>query len=216
VATPEIASSLRNAPRNDGHRETQAFPVSVLPIYIYGQSVLRKKARPVRKPGADLASFAGDMIETMRKANGIGLAANQVGDLRRIIVVDAGAIAESEEVPPIAMINPEITGTEGSWPMEEGCLSIPGIREEVVRAENIRVRYLDAALNEQEITAGGLLGRVILHEVDHLDGILFLDHIGTVKRKLLRGRLNKLERGEVDVDYPIVGFTASATGTGPL
>jgi len=189
--------------------------VSVLPIYIYGQSVLRKKARPVRKAAAGIAAFAGDMIETMRKANGIGLAANQVGDLRRIIVVDAGAIAESDTIPAIAMINPEVVTTEGTWPMEEGCLSIPGIREEVVRAEKIRVRFLDTDLQAQEIDADGLLGRVILHEIDHLDGVLFLDHIGTVKRKLLRGRLNKLERGEVDVDYPIVGYSPAATGTDP-
>ena len=189
--------------------------MSVLPIYIYGQSVLRKKARPVRKPAAELVDLAGDMIETMRKANGIGLAANQVGDLRRIIVVDAGAIAESEEIPAIAMINPEVVASEGSWPMEEGCLSIPGIREEVVRAEKIRVRFMDPDLRQQEIDADGTLGRVILHEIDHLDGVLFLDRIGTVKRKLLRGRLNKLERGEVDVDYPIVGFSPPATGTDP-
>ena len=189
--------------------------MSILPIYIYGQSVLRKKARPVKKPTAELADFAGDMVETMRKANGIGLAANQVGDLRRVIVVDAGAIAESEEIPAIAMINPEVVEKEGSWPMEEGCLSIPGIREEVVRAEKIRVRFLDPELREQEIAADGLLGRVILHEIDHLDGVLFLDHLSTVKRKLLRGRLNKLERGEVDVDYPIVGFSPPATGTDP-
>ncbi|HUI09401.1 MAG TPA: peptide deformylase [Bacteroidota bacterium] len=189
--------------------------MSILPIYIYGQSVLRKKARPVRKPTEELAEFAGDMVETMRKANGIGLAANQVGDLRRLIVVDAGAIAESAEIPAIAMVNPEVVEREGSWPMEEGCLSIPGIREEVVRAEKIRVRFMDPGLHERELEADGLLGRVILHEIDHLDGVLFLDHIGTVKRKLLRGRLNKLERGEVDVDYPIVGFNPPSTGSDP-
>ena len=189
--------------------------MSVLPIYIYGQSVLRKKARPVRKPAEEIADFASDMIETMRKANGIGLAANQVGDLRRVIVVDAGVIAESDAVPPIAMINPEVLAVEGSWTMEEGCLSIPEIREEVSRAEKIRVRYLNTDFTEQEISAEGLLGRVILHEIDHLDGVLFLDHIGAVKRKLLRGRLNKLVRGEVDVDYPIVGYSPAATGTDP-
>jgi peptide deformylase len=189
--------------------------VSVLPIYIYGQSVLRKKARPVRKPAQEISVLASDMIETMRKANGIGLAANQVGDLRRVIVVDAGVIAESEEIPPVAMINPEILAEEGSWTIEEGCLSIPEIREEVSRAEKIRVRYLDGGFNVQELAAEGLLGRVILHEIDHLNGVLFLDHLGAVKRKLLRGRLNKLERGEVDVDYPIVGNSLPATGTDP-
>ncbi len=189
--------------------------MSVLPIYIYGQSVLRKKARPVKKPGEEISVLASDMSETMRKANGIGLAANQVGDLHRVIVVDAGVIEESAGVPPIAMINPEVLFEEGTWTMEEGCLSIPDIREEVNRAENIRVRYLDTGFNVQELSAGGLLARVILHEIDHLDGVLFLDHLGAVKRKLLRGRLNKLERGEVEVDYPIVGNSPATTGSDP-
>jgi len=189
--------------------------VSVLPVYIYGQSVLRKKARPVKKPSEEITLLAADMIETMRKANGIGLAANQVGDLRRVIVVDAGVIAESETIPPIAMVNPEVLSQEGTWTMEEGCLSIPEIREEVGRAEKIRVRFLDTGFSVQELSAEGLLGRVILHEIDHLNGVLFLDHLGAVKRKLLRGRLNKLERGEVDVDYPIVGNSLPATGTDP-
>lgn len=189
--------------------------VSVLPIYIYGQSVLRKKARPVRKPAEEISVLAADMIETMRKANGIGLAANQVGELHRVIVVDAGAIEEAAGVPPIAMINPEVLAEEGTWTMEEGCLSIPDIREEVNRAERIRVRYLDTGFTVREVSAEGLLGRVMLHEIDHLNGVLFLDHLGAVRRKLLRGRLNKLERGEVDVDYPIVGNSPPATGTDP-
>jgi len=189
--------------------------VSVLPIYIYGQSVLRKKARAVKTPSEEMSVLADDMIETMRKANGIGLAANQVGDLRRIIVVDAGVIAESETVPPLAMINPEILTREGTWTIEEGCLSIPEIREEVERAEKVLVRYHDPAFTIHELEADGLLARVILHEIDHLNGVLFLDHLGAVKRKLLRGRLNKLERGEVDVDYPIVGNSMPATGTDP-
>ena len=189
--------------------------MSVLPIYIYGQSILRKKARLVRNPSGELSAFAADMIETMRKANGIGLAANQVGDLRRVIVVDAGAIEESAETPPMALINPEVLAGEGSWTMEEGCLSIPEIREEVTRFEKIHMRFMDTDFNIREISADGLLCRVILHEIDHLDGVLFLDHLSTVRRKLLRGRLNKLEHGEVEVDYPIVGSSQPATGTDP-
>ena len=189
--------------------------MSVLPIYIYGQSILRKKARPVKQPSEEISLLASDMLETMRKANGIGLAANQVADLHRLIVVDAGVIAESEELPPIAMVNPEILSEEGTWTIEEGCLSIPEIREEVTRTEKILVRYLDPGFEMKELAAEGLLARVILHEVDHLNGVLFLDHLGAVKRKLLRGRLNKLERGEVDVDYPIVGNSLPATGTDP-
>jgi len=96
--------------------------------------------------------------------------------------------------------------------MEEGCLSIPELREEVNRAESIRVRYRDLAFEEREFTAGGLIGRVILHEIDHLNGVLFIDHLSAVRRKLLRGRLNKISQGAVEVDYPIVGKSSSGDG----
>jgi len=177
------------------------------------EPVLYRKARAVKKFDQDLQTLIDDMIETMRVANGIGLAANQVGDLRRVIVVDVGAAEETKDQQPLAMINPEVVSVEGSWPMEEGCLSIPGIREEVVRPEAIRVRFRDRDFSEQEISAGGTLGRVILHEIDHLNGVLFIDRLSGVRRKLLRGRLNKIQRGEVEVDYPIVGSTPPATGT---
>ena len=202
--------------------------MSTLPIYLYGTEVLRKKAKPIQKLDDAAIKLMYDLAETMRKANGIGLAATQVGELRRMLVVDVSAIErgakeEDEGTPPqtehesrvLVMINPEIKAVEGSVTMEEGCLSIPDIREEVNRAEKIRVRYLDTGFNVQELSAEGLLGRVMLHEIDHLNGVLFLDHLGAVKRKLLRGRLNKLERGEVDVDYPIVGNSQPATGTDP-
>jgi peptide deformylase len=179
--------------------------VSVLPIYLFGQSVLRKKARPVKHGDAGLVRIAADMVETMRQANGIGLAANQVGDLRRVIVIDLSVMDETKEQPPLAMVNPEILDEEGEWAMEEGCLSIPELREEVTRAERVRVRFRDLEFKEQERTASGLFGRVILHEIDHLNGVLFVDHLNAMKRKLLRGRLNKIARGEVEVDYPIVG-----------
>jgi peptide deformylase len=144
------------------------------------------------------------MLETMRKANGIGLAGNQVGLLQRIIVVDIADADEFKNVPPLIMLNPEVVGEEGEWAMEEGCLSIPEIREEVVRPETIHVRYNDPDFEQCEIEARGLLGRVILHEIDHLNGVLFIDHLSGLKRKMLRGRLNKIRRGETEVTYPIV------------
>ncbi len=178
--------------------------MSVLPIFVLDQSVLRKKAKPVRHVDGTLATLARDMLETMQKANGIGLAANQVGSLQRIIVVDISGMEESSEVPSIVMVNPAVVEEEGCWSMEEGCLSIPDIREEVERAERIRVRFRDLEFAEKEMEADGLLGRVILHEIDHLNGVLFIDRIGSVKRKLLRGRLNKLRRGDFEVAYPVV------------
>lgn len=178
--------------------------MAILPIYIYDQSILRKKARPVKAANDDLAALAANMLETMHKASGIGLAANQVGSLDRIIVVDLSGMEEAKDFVPLVMLNPEVVGEEGKWVVEEGCLSIPGIREEVERADRIRVRYRDLTFTEREIEAEGMTGRVILHEIDHLNGILFFDHLSAVKRKLLRGRLNKIKRGEIEVDYPIV------------
>lgn len=194
--------------------------MAILPIYIYGQAVLRKRAKPVRAVNDDLRKFVDDMFETMHHASGIGLAANQVGSLERIIVVDISDVDEKHHegvgeaadrvkkenvgVEKLVLINPEVIESSGTWKMEEGCLSIPDIRDEVERAETIRVRYKDLDFNDQEVRASGLLGRVLLHEIDHLNGVLFIDRVGDVKRKLMRGRLNKLERGEVETKYPIV------------
>jgi peptide deformylase len=190
--------------------------LSILPIYIYDQPVLRKKAKPVRNVDDEIIRLASDMMETMHVANGIGLAANQVGSLQRIIVVDVSGMDETKELKPLVMLNPEILHEEGSLVMEEGCLSIPDIREEVDRAETIRVRYRDLQLNEQVLEADGLLSRVILHEVDHLNGILFIDRLGAVKRKLLRGRLNRMRKGEVEVNYPVVMETEAHAVHPPL
>ena len=178
--------------------------MSVLPVYIYDDPVLRKKAKAIRGADENITTLARDMFETMHKAGGVGLAANQVGSLHRIIVVDISVMEETKEVAPIALLNPEVVQEDGLWLIEEGCLSIPGIREEVERAEKIRVRYRDLEFKDQLLEADGLMARVILHEIDHLNGVLFIDHIGAVRRKLFRGRLNKLRRGEVEVDYPIV------------
>jgi peptide deformylase len=178
--------------------------VAILPIYVYDQPILRKKARPVKAASEELSVLASDMLETMHKANGIGLAANQVGSLERVIVVDMSGMEEVKDFVPLIMLNPEVIEMEGKWVLEEGCLSIPEVREEVERADRIKVRFRDLSFSEREIEAEGMLGRVIQHEIDHLNGILFFDHLNAVKRKLLRGRLNKIKRGEIEVDYPVV------------
>ena len=181
--------------------------MSVLPIYIYGQPALRKKARPIKQIDDELVKLVDDMFETVRKANGVGLAANQVGSLRRVIVVDISETEEGESQPPIVLFNPEIVEDSGAWVMEEGCLSIPEIRDEVERPEHIRVKYMDRDFQERELSASGMLARVLQHEIDHLNGVLFIDHLGAVKKKFLKGRLNKIQRGEVEVTYPIVTDT---------
>jgi peptide deformylase len=176
----------------------------ILPIYLLGQGVLRRKAKPVKSATPELVRFAADMVVTMRKANGIGLAANQVGDLRRVIVVDTGAMEENRTESALVLVNPEIMTETGESTMEEGCLSIPDIREDVIRPDAVRVRYRDLEFNEHEIEVEGLLARVIQHELDHINGILFIDHLNAVKRKLLRGRLNKITHGAVEVEYPVI------------
>jgi len=104
----------------------------------------------------------------------------------------------------MALINPEVIFEEGSSIMEEGCLSIPDVRDEVERPEKITVRFRDLDWNEQKIDLEGFPARVVLHEIDHLDGVLFIDHLPLLKRKLLRGRLNKIRKGEIEVRYPII------------
>jgi peptide deformylase len=178
--------------------------VALLPIYTYNHPVLRKKARLIKRPSDDLSELAGNMLETMHRANGIGLAANQVGSLQRIIVVDISGTDGVDTIEPLVMVNPEVVDKEGQWAIEEGCLSIPELRHEVQRPEKVHLRFRDLSYDQREIEAYGLLGRVILHEIDHLNGVLFIDHINAIKRKLLKGRLNKIDRGEIEVGYDVV------------
>jgi peptide deformylase len=193
--------------------------MSVLPIYLFGTEVLKKKARPVKNLDDTTIRLVYDMFETMHKANGIGLAANQVGDLRRVITVDIADVSEpsaegemensahptSAGLPrALTIINPEVVSEEGRWSIDEGCLSLPEVRSEVERAEKVRIRFRDADFKEQEIFADGLLARVILHEIDHLNGILFVDRIAKTRRGLLLPRLRKIRKGEIETNYPIV------------
>jgi len=144
------------------------------------------------------------MFATMRNAHGIGLAANQVGLLERIVVVDISDMEEGQEVPPFVLLNPEVVEEKGKWVMEEGCLSIPEIRSEVERAESIRLKFRNINFEETEIVTEGLLARVLLHEIDHLNGILFIDRIDADVLKAMKGRLNKVSKGDGEIAYPVV------------
>ena len=178
--------------------------VSLLPIYLYGSDVLKKKAARMTEVTDDDIRLIQDMLETMREANGIGLAATQVGELKQLLVIDLSDSDESGEMKPLAIINPEIIAEEGLVEIEEGCLSIPDIREAVKRPEKITIRFHDASMNLQELTADGMLARVIQHEMDHLNGILFIDHLSTAKRTFLKNRLRKISKGDIDIDYEFV------------
>ena len=151
-----------------------------LEIKIYPDSVLRKKARPVEKIGIDEQKLAYDMIETMRFAKGVGLAAPQIGVSKRIIVIED---AEGDNKVVLTLINPKITQKKGKVKFCEGCLSLPGISSDVVRPESITVEAQNLDGDMLKINAEGLLARIIQHEIDHLDGIVFIDRISFLKRK---------------------------------
>lgn len=161
-----------------------------LPILIAPNPTLKKVAKPVDKVDDEVRRVMDDMLETMYDAPGIGLAAPQVGDLRRILVIDC---AREEEPPtPHRMANPEIIWrSENLVTGEEGCLSLPEIFADVTRPDAIRVRYLDHENEIREMDAEGMLATVIQHEVDHLNGILFVDHLSALKRNMLMRKLAK-------------------------
>ena len=184
----------------------------VLPIYVYGHEALREETEPVEENTEALQELIDNMIETMHNAAGIGLAAPQVGRTERLFVVDltpmADEIAEAgTSLPPQPMVfvNPELVGeSDTTVDMEEGCLSIPEVREPVTRPEWIRMRYRDRTFQEQEIEGGHMLARVLQHERDHLDGILFTDYLSSFRKRLLRRPLREMVNGEVEADYPLV------------
>jgi peptide deformylase len=175
----------------------------IYPIVVYGDPVLKKRADDVDPESLDVKQLAADMFETMYGASGVGLAAPQIGKSIRMFVVDAESMDE-EKLKGFkkVFINAEILEESGNeWPFEEGCLSIPGIRGEVFRPERLRIRYLDENLQEHEEEYDGLAARVIQHEYDHIEGILFTDHLSPLKRRLLKSKLTNISKGQVKADY---------------
>jgi peptide deformylase len=178
--------------------------MAVLPITVYGDKILRKKAARITEVDLKTIELIKNMFDTMRNANGIGLAANQVGVDKSIFVIDISQVEDYEDIKPIAFINPKIINrSDKKIIMEEGCLSIPDIREEVRRPESITIVYHDTDLKEQTLEADGLFARVIQHEYDHLQGILFTDLIPDDVKKRYKRDLNKIRKRKVDIDYPI-------------
>ncbi|MEK0082507.1 peptide deformylase [Benzoatithermus flavus] len=163
--------------------------MALLPILQAPHPILKTRAEPVAAIDDDLRRLVADMLETMYKAPGIGLAAPQVGVLKRLVVVD---VAEGEERRPMALVNPEILWRSDTLATaEEGCLSLPGQFADVTRPEAIRLRYATEHGEEREIEADGLLARCIQHEIDHLDGILFVDHLSALRRNMIMRKLAK-------------------------
>ncbi len=160
------------------------------PIVLYGDPVLRENSEPVDEINQEVKDLVSDMVDTIKKAKGLGLAAVQVGVLKRIFLVDLSAVDLNETLR--VYINPEIVETEGEVTYEEGCLSFPGIYQKVDRPAKVTIRATDLEGNRFEQTADGIAARAILHEFDHLEGKLFIDYLSSITRSLLKGRLKKL------------------------
>ncbi len=177
----------------------------IYPIVVYGDPVLKKKARDIKKGEVDVRQLSEDMFETMHGASGVGLAAPQIGMSIRMFVVDASPM-EDEELMDFrkVFINPVMLDEEGEpWPYEEGCLSIPHIREEITRKPDIRIRYFDENWEEHEESYDGIRARIIQHEYDHIEGILFTDYLSPFKKRMLKGKLQNISKGKTRVDYRI-------------
>jgi peptide deformylase len=184
----------------------------IYPIVAYGDPVLRKVTVDIDK-SYDVKKLSEDMFETMYNAKGVGLAAPQIGLNVRMFVVDGRPFNEGEDMeerdkdPSLidfkkVFINAEILEEDGDdWAFEEGCLSIPDVREDIYRAEFLTIRYFDENWNEHTEEYEGLAARIIQHEYDHVDGILFTDHLNPVKKRMLKNKLAKITKGKVDVDY---------------
>ena len=177
----------------------------ILPIIAYGDPVLKKLAVEIDKDYPDLDKVIEDMFDTMYDAKGVGLAAPQVNKSIRLFIVDATPYAEEDkdlEGFKEVFINPIILKEEGvEWIFNEGCLSIPGIREDVKREPKITIEYYDENFNLKEKVFEGMAARIIQHEYDHIEGVLFTDRINLLRRRLLNGKLKNIAKGNVEVDY---------------
>lgn len=177
----------------------------ILPIVAYGDPVLRKVGAEITKDYPGLQQLIDDMFETMERAKGVGLAAPQINKAIRLFVIDSTRMfdeGEEEEGLREVFINAKIIDESGDeWPYEEGCLSIPTIREDVYREETIVIQYYDRDFKFHERTFSDLTARVIQHEYDHIEGKLFIDHLKPLKKSLLKGRLDNISKGKVSVEY---------------
>ncbi|RAJ02576.1 peptide deformylase [Chitinophaga skermanii] len=188
----------------------------ILPIVAYGNPVLREVAVDIDANYPNLDTFIANMWETMYGSNGVGIAAPQVNKGIRVFVVDTKQIIENleedekndypgDEGIKQVFINAHIVDTEGEdWPYNEGCLSIPKIREDVYRPEKVTIRYQDENFVQHEKTFHGVTARVIFHEYDHLEGVLFIDHLKPLKKRMIKSKLDDISKGKVRVDYKML------------
>lgn len=178
----------------------------VLPVYTYNHPVLRQKTAPVPDVTDDVVSLIESMFATMYNANGIGLAANQVGKGLAVTVIDVSGVDDDAPAgSPIVMINPVIESfSDEEEEFEEGCLSLPDLRDIVVRPSSVQVRFMDTRMKEQRTETTGLLARVMQHEIDHLNGIYFFERLTPIRRALTQSKLKRIAKGLVETEYEIV------------
>lgn len=176
----------------------------IYPIVAYGDPVLKKLAQDIdpEDESLDLKKLVADMFETMYEANGVGLAAPQIGLSLRLFVIDADLMDPTIKNMKKVFVNPQIVEEVGEeWSYEEGCLSIPDIREDVSRPGQITIHYFDEDWNEYEEKYEGLVARVIQHEYDHIEGVLFVDYLSSFKKSLLKSKLSNISKGKAKVSY---------------
>ncbi len=178
-----------------------------LPVYLYGHPVLRNISQPVKADYPDLKILVANMFETMYASEGVGLAAPQIGRNDRIVVIDSDPVGETfpECVGrKFTLINPEITILDGD-PVSraEGCLSLPGLSENVSRVEHILLKWVDEDFNSHEEELSGFLARIVQHECDHLEGKLYIDHISLIRKQLIRTKLHNIVEGRIRCEYPV-------------
>lgn len=177
-----------------------------LPIYLYGHPVLRKTSESINENFEGLKKLVEDMFETMYRSEGVGLAAPQIGKNIKLVVIDASPMGESFpecEGRKLVIINPELTVLDGDEiSRSEGCLSLPGLSENVKRVEHVHLKWMDENFQEHEEEFSGFLARIIQHELDHLDGKLYIDHISPIRKQLNRTKLNNIVSGRTRCDYP--------------
>lgn len=169
----------------------------IMPIHLYGTEVWDGPAKKITKFDNNLVGLIRDMFETMHNADGIGLAANQVGRQLSMAVMDISVMEDYKDEDPLVVINPEILESSGERVMEEGCLSVPGIRDEVTRADLIKVRYTNGNFERVETELFGMWARVFQHEYDHLQQRFFINRLSGVKRQIFKPKLSRVKRGEM-------------------
>lgn len=183
--------------------------MALLPIVTYNDAVLRKKAQPVTPDYPKLSTLITDMFDTMYNSHGVGLAAPKIGKSLQLFVINADPMYDDDEkdnkLGELVFINPRIIRfSDAKLPLEEGCLSIPDVRDKVFRPLEITIAYQNEHFEEKTLEAEGWLSRVIQHEFDHLQGVLFIDYLGSFRKRLIQSKLDEIEKGTASVDYPVV------------